>query len=51
MILKYLVQYIIESNNCLLLEWRTILLFHIFFLFQLITMLPVTTPGLRLKKK
>ena len=51
MILKYLVQYIIESNNCLLLEWRTILLFHIIFLFQLIPMLPVTTPGLRLKKK
>ena len=47
MILKYLVHYIIESNNCLLLEWRSILLFHIFFLFQLITMLPVTTSGLR----
>ena len=47
MILKYLVHFIIESNNCLLLEWRSILLFHIFFLFQLITMLPVTTPGLR----
>ena len=47
MILKYLVHYIIESNNCLLLKWRSILLFHIFFLFQLITMLPVTTPGLR----
>lgn len=47
MILKYLVHYIIESNNCLLLEWRSILLFPIFFLFQLITMLPVTTPGLR----
>lgn len=47
MILKYLVHYIIESNNCLLLEWRSILLFHIFFLFQLITVLPVTTSGLR----
>ena len=46
MILKYLVHYIIESNNCLFLEWRSIS-----FLFPLITMLPVTTPGLRIKKK